>query len=384
MGSTLLDSSNLNLDSSSRYWIRLSGFSFVVPKGAKKTVTFSVDTITTIDNNRVVTFQDYAGSTNSIKGVDTRGTASYADLAAADSRQHTFKSGGASVLTLSTDTANLKARNVYLDGTSGTTRTELLRFTAKSTEGASVLRTLAVSSTYTSVQPSILALYDGDTMLASASTANHTVFTNIELTVPQDTTKTLTIAANFPSTGNGMVASVSIPAAAGNSSYRKADGSTGTPTANSALNGNDVHALRTAAILTFVSATNTKNPAITGTGAVSSSMDGVLTFKVKAMGGTLTLPTSGAVLIGFASDGTATIAATAVQVAVSPNQNLSDGTEGTVTITANRTAAGTGSSAFQRFNLEAFYANFGAAIAANVYLQNYGLSDFTTPYVLLP
>ena len=60
LGSTVLDSSNLNLDSSSRYWIRLSGFSFVVPKGAKKTVTFSVDTITTIDNNRVVTFQDYA------------------------------------------------------------------------------------------------------------------------------------------------------------------------------------------------------------------------------------------------------------------------------------------------------------------------------------
>ncbi|MEK7602610.1 MAG: hypothetical protein AAB472_03965, partial [Patescibacteria group bacterium] len=170
------------------------------------------------------------------------------------------------------------------------------------------------------------------------------------------------------------------PAAAGNSSYRKADGSTGTPTAASALNGSDVYALRTAAILTFVSATNTKNPATTGAGGVSSSMDGVLTFKVKAMGGTLTLPTSGAVLIGVASDGTATIAATAVQVAVSPSQNLSDGTEATVTVTANRTSLGIASSAYQRFQLEKFTATFGA----NVFSQTYGLSDFVTPYIILP
>lgn len=386
-----VNDASLNTDSAYVYSVSIGGINFKVPKDQKKTLTFSVDTVAQTDNNRTLSIQEYGS--NSMRAHDCANLSIYdASLNSATyQRQHTFKAGGASTLTLSASSDNLKARNIYIDGSSGATDVELLRFVANAQTADATLLTLEASTSNTSVEPSVYKLYDSSgTLLASvSSTAHQATFTNINTLVPVNTYKTFVIKGDFPATGNGMLASVGM-AGSGNSLFRKADGTTAAPTVSSAINSNGVYAYREAAIITFVSGTATKNAAqLTSTGAVtvSSSVDGTLTFKVQAKGGTLTLPTNSMFTINVVSGSAATIATIAGGSGAVNNDktvNVADGDTVTVTLSARQLSSAAGISGSGGEYVHYLLSGFLWTVGGTTTYQTWGLDTFKTPDVFLP
>ena len=92
-----VSASDINQDAALAYWTRLTGLNFKVPVNTTKTLTIAFDTVTAIDNNRTVTINVYG--VQGIRGVDTKGLNSYAALGT--QRAQIFRTGGASVLTVS-------------------------------------------------------------------------------------------------------------------------------------------------------------------------------------------------------------------------------------------------------------------------------------------
>ncbi len=389
-----VNDTSLNTDSSYVYSVSVGGINFRVPKDMKKTLTFSVDTVGQIDNNRTVAIQEYGS--NSMRAHDCVNLSIYdASLnTSANGRTHTFKAGGASTLSLSVASDNQLAHNIYIDGSSGATDVEMLRFVANAQTADATLLTLAVSSTFTSVEPSVYKLYDANgTLLASAATssaAGNVVFTNVNANVPVNTYKTFVIKADVVATGNGSVASVAMPAA-GASLFRKGDGTTAAPTVSSAVSGNDVHAYREVALIQFVSGSATKNAqqlSSTGSVVVSSSVDGTLTFKITAKGGTLTLPTNSMFVIDVVSGSASTITTIAGgsgSVTNDKTVNVADGDTVTVALSARQVSSVSGitgtSGMFVHYVLSNVKWSVGGTTNVN---QTWGLSLFKTPDVFLP
>lgn len=387
-----VNDSTINTDSSYNYSVSVGGINFKVLKGVKKTLTFSIDTIGQIDNNRTVTI--FENDSNAMRAHDCGNLSIYdGSLTTSFSRAHTFKSGGASTLTLSTASDNPSvARNIYLDGSSGATDVELLRFVANAQTADATLLTLDVSSSNTSVEPSVYKLYDSaGTLLASASSTAHAfAFTQINSSVTANTYKTFVIKGDFPATGNGMLASVAIPTTVSSGLFRKADGTTAAPTISSAIKSSGVYAYREAAILTFVSGAATKNVATytsTGGSITSSSVDGTLTFKVMAKGGTLTLPTGAMFTIDVVSGTAATIATIAsasISAQVDKTTNIADGDTATITLSARQLASAAGISGSGGENLHYVLSRFLWTVGGTTTDQTYGLTLFKTPDTFLP
>ncbi|HEY4523548.1 MAG TPA: hypothetical protein VJK04_01590, partial [Candidatus Paceibacterota bacterium] len=298
-----------------------------------------------------------------------------------------------STLTLSVSADNPGGRNIYLDASAGATDVEMLRFTANAQTADATLLTLEASSTFTSVEPSVYKLYDSTgALLASAATsttAGRVAFTNIGAVVPVNTTKTFVIKGDFPSNGSGMFATIAIPASAGNSLFRKGDGTTAAPTVASTIQSNGVHAYRETAILQFVSASIVKTAAVqTGGTLVSSTAYGTFVFKATAKGGALTLPTTAMLVIDVVSGTSATIAgqaATAPALTVSNDRttNISDGDTVTVTIGALVKSSVDGISGSAGY-FKMLMNNFKWTVGGTTVNNTWGLESFKTPDVYLP
>jgi hypothetical protein len=157
------------------------------------------------------------------------------------------------------------------------------------------------------------------------------------------------------------------------------------------MNATDVHAYRAAALIQFVSGSATKNAqqlSSTGGVVVSSSVDGSLTFKITAKGGTLTLPTSAMFTIDVVSGSASTIATIAGgsgSVTNDKTTNVADGDTVTVTLSARQLASAAGISGsggeFVHYVLSNVNWTVGGTSNAN---QSWGLSLFKTPDVFLP
>ena len=222
-GSTLLVSKNLSSadftkDSSNKYYVRLTNIGFKIAKNATKTITFSINTnpISSADYARVMTVIGWSGTTQNIRGVDTAGLNSYADDNWTSS--FTFNASNNSTLTGSSNSAaRPKAQTIAVNTTDGVRGVVMDAFDLKSTIGESWLTDLRVTVKTDSVStsaPTALYLYDGSTLLSSVSAPTTlyaaTAFTDLTIPIAKDATKTLTIKADFPTTGNGNAASTSI------------------------------------------------------------------------------------------------------------------------------------------------------------------------------
>lgn len=196
----------------SSYTIIMSNLSFLIPKGTKKVLTVNVDGVDELPSgvtSQAVTIQ--AGA-NAFRGLDGAGIDQYAPSAALTARTFTSKSGDTANLEISAHVDNPKARNEQVQSTAETTGVVLAKFNLKATNRDAILRTLTLTdanASGTGGTISVLSLYDGETVLSStssvASTASSTQLTNINLTIPKDTTKVLTLKATIPkATGNYM------------------------------------------------------------------------------------------------------------------------------------------------------------------------------------
>lgn len=394
-----LTSADFYKDTSNRYHVIVSGIGFNVPKGTTKTVTVAINTvsISSSDTARVLTVQGYAGSSQNVRAQDTVGLQSYTDMSgSSNTRTHTFNSPGSSTLTTSLNAAGTpKSTNSRVSTTDGVQKMLMQQFDVKSTTGVSKVTDIgvAVNASNTVALPSTLFLYDGDTLLGSVTAGTSdgaaATFTSLSLLVPQDTTKTLTVKATFPtSVTNGLSASTSIQSA-GNILYDKPDGSSGNGGPTSEIASNDQYFYSAVSKWTLVSASNIGAAGVVNVS--SSSVSGAIVLKVKADGGSITKPVVGDFSIWFASStvsGGAYTAANAIQasntsVTVLPtDSSLGDGGEYTVTINGNLfsnnvsygASSGTGYS-------EAMVL---ASVKSNLTgTQTWGIDDFNTPKVLL-
>ena len=417
-GSTLLkevavDSSTFTKDSSDRYHIIVSGIGFKVVKGAERpvTVSFTVASISSTDVNRTVAVQGYAGNTQNVRATDTVGLQSYADMSgSANTRSHTFKPAGASTLTVSTNSAlnkSLASSNSYkLSSTNGVTKKIMQAFDAKAETGNAKITKLYIGTNATSSAgvPTTYYLCNGsDTTCASplasvgaGATDNLEVaFTSLDIMVNQDTTKTFLIAADFPTTVGGQAASSSIHTNA--VQWEKPDGSTASTTPASEFAGKDQYFFDSAPQWTLVSQSMKAVPGVVS--VASSSVQGTITLKAKALGGAMTKPVIGDFTLVFASSTQANgayttdtassqnaLTASSTGITISPSDaTVGEDGEYTVTLTgsafsniAGTLTAGESQSLFMAVkNIDSVT---GTVTITN---QTWGLDDFFTDRAVL-
>lgn len=351
-GSTLIKSwdlsaSDFNKDSSDRYYVIASGMNFVVPKDTTKNITFKVDTVgvSSDQSSRYLTVQGYAGNTQNVRAVDGAGMNTYTDMSGtSNSRVQIFTTSGSSSLT-STLNSGLSPKSTTnrvstSDGVKGLTMQVI---DVKSETGDSVIKSMyvQVGATTTTGLPSTLYLYDGSTLLGSVSapTTNNTqvYFTDLSVRVAKDTTKQLTIKADFPTTVGGQAASTSVPT--NGIKWEKPDSTTASTSPTSAIAGNDQYLYVAAPKWVLVG-----TPTVTSSAGVlsvsSSTVSGTIVLKATGFGGSMTKPVAGNFTVAFASSTqTSYSAANSVTggnkvVTVSPSDaTVGDGGEYTVTIT---------------------------------------------------
>jgi len=187
------------------YNLYLSSLDISILKGETKTFTFKVDVPASPDTSGTVTLTLAA---NAIRGVDTIGLNVYA--AAGETRTFTTAAGTTGALELSINNGAITDKVELISETDTTEHVTLAKFDLKAkyndihiTEINNVTLVDHASNTLDAV---VLAaeLWDGDTMLGSVTpTATGTIadFTDLDIDIVKDATKTLTIKASVAAIG---------------------------------------------------------------------------------------------------------------------------------------------------------------------------------------
>lgn len=365
-------STSITKDQNQVYYVRLSGLNYVVPVGTTKTLTFSFST-NSIDTNRTVTIDGYNSS--SVRATSGNNVSSFYSIdGSAYTRTHTFKKPGTSSLTLSAASSPLRSQN-YRVNTTNTTIAPVLNFNVKSDTGDSQILTVNASSTLLGVNGSDLTyyLYDGSTLLSSQNgvTGSSTVtFNNLTDIVSQDTTKTLSIKIGFPATsttGAAQIATTSVTSVV----YQTPNGSS--VTVATAVNGVGQYVYPAAPQFVLASAPSISSGNANQSGS-STSLTATFAFNVTSLGGQLTKPTNSDFVVVFGTSTTQSYAASSVNVVTIPNNDISDGSTASVTVTAQIPASSVPASGLYNAAITsiAWHENGGTVT------QTYGLDDFKT------
>lgn len=374
-GSTVLatmpvSSGTFTKDSNNRYYVRLTGFNFVVPVNTTKNLTVSFST-NAIDVSRTVYVKGYLSQ--SVRATDSTGVSTFYD-ASGLMRTHTFVKPGSSTLTLASDPSVLRAQNYKLP-TDGTTEVVMTTFTVKSETGDSLITKIDASSNASGSYPTAMSLYDGSTLLSSKSVSSlnaSTSFDNLSLSVAKDVTKTLTVKATYQSTtASGSAASTTVTAV----TYDKPNGSSAT--VSGSVKGPE-HRFFSKVPKYTLSSITTSAPALGGSTASSSDSlyaQAVFTFNVMANGGTLVKPTASDFAVVAASS-SGSRSATISSVTVNANRDIADGGSDTVTVVARLDASNLANGGSTDYNFALSSIKWGFVGDAASTTQTWGLEDY--------
>lgn len=367
-----VNSSTFTKDSSSVYYVRLSGLNFVVPKDAKKVLTVSFST-NSIDSDRTVTIDGYG--TNSVRAVSGNGVNTFYSITGASyTRTHTFKKPGTSTLTLSAATTPLRSNNSRVNATDSVI-VPVLNFNVKSETGASKITNVTATTTLYSgfaIADAVFYLYDGSTLLDSRTGATSVTFNNLTINVPQDTTKTLTVKIGFPATSSSVTTPYVATTTVSSVTYEKPNGSSAT--LSTAVNGVGQYVYTKSVNMTLASVPTitVQNASFTGG---TSTMNAVFNINVNPQGGDW-IRSSASAVIGWALASAPTTILATSSAAISRVDNIADGSSVTVEYSANTNAAVSGivaGSYVARIVSITWNAGNGAVT------QTYGFEDFVTP-----
>ncbi len=374
-GSTVLatipvNSTTFTKDSSQVYYIRLAGLNFAVAKETTKFLTVSFSS-NSIDSDRVVTLDGY--NTSSIRAVSGNGISSFYSVDGASyTRTHTFKKPGTSSLTLSSATSPLRSMNYRINPDSGVQGASVLTFNVKSETGDSKILTVNASTTASGTAPTTLYLYDGSTLLASktvVSSGGNIAFDNLNVVVPKDVTKTLTIKSDWPSNSTtGSAASTTVASVL----FEKPNGSSANASGSQIFGVNHYvfSAAPQFALVGVPSISKTSNQ-----GASTTEMSASFTFNVTALGGAMTKPTAATFTV-VAATNTTNLLGTAEGTPVTiPNNDIADGSTAQVTVTATLANADVTHSGQYGFAVS----SIAWTVGSNTITQTWGLDDFKTP-----
>jgi len=385
------NSPTFTMDTAGRWYTSLTGLNFLVSQTTTKKLLVVIDVTTAFDQNRTVTLNVYGN--NGIRGRDTAGIDTF--VALATTRILTLQRPGLATLTISANSANPYSNNIYSDTTVGVQDAQsIMVFNAKATAGDAALSRIEVTYVTGASEaiPSILYLYDGGSLVASATpgaTENGVATFESFGTYPiaQNATKTFTVKAAWnaiaDSSVNGFTPTIPVSVAANTRCiYARSDGSIVGCINPTAVVGNTQWVFEQGTKITFVSAPTPTGRASTTTQTGTSS--GTFTFTVQPFGGSLSQIqhasqtsgimdmvwveaywTSGSAIGTSVADGTLTRS-----VSQNPARNLNDGESGTVTVTMgieSTTSYGLGT---LRFKLEGITWNVGGLAGIQAYQGN--------------
>ncbi len=349
--------STFTKDQDQQYYIRITGLNFLVAKDQTKVLTVSFST-NSIDTDRTVTVAGYQSS--SVRAVSGNGISTFYSISSL-SRSHTFKKPGQSSIILGGPSLPVRSMNHQIDSNDGARLVKLADFTAESRTADSKIISVYASTTASGTLPSTLYLYDGSTLLASKTGAANVVFNDLNITVPRDTIKTLTVKADFSSaTTNGSAASTTIAYVV----YDQPTGSTAT-IAGPVYSANQwlftrapMFSLVGSPSITYVTDTNGKTVSATAK----------FVFNVTAKGGAMYKPVSADFDVRF--NGTATGVSVFAQTAT--NGDIQNNSSDVIEVTATAASTSVSASGLYTFTFADITWKFTADSASTT--QTWGLN----------
>lgn len=311
-GSTL---ASVDLNSStvvkegSTYYVTITGFNLVVPKGGKKQVVLKADVMPSIDS----TDMDGSGSddldnisitipANGVRGVDGAGIDQYGPSSALTGRSTSFSAELADTATLNMSLNSSSPKKAEIFATAGSNENELdkatlmvfdLKAEKDDVEVTDMLVTVTKTGSGGANASTTVYLFDGSTELDSASLVNSGAngstfsFTDLDYVVPKDTTKTLTLKADIRS-ANGTAATFQASASTTGTSAIVTENSQGdSVTESGSATGYSISVRNQGLEVSLVSKSVTTSgvPQTSGSSNPSTStITANFNFKVKAIG----------------------------------------------------------------------------------------------------
>jgi len=286
--------------------------------------------------------------------VDTAGIFQFGPTTAFSPREFTVHStlAAQASLTLSRNVDSPGPRNVAA-GTLGVARgVELLRFNIKAeydTVRITDIRDVKIAVTKGAATSGVAYLYDGARLVSSSVvTGGRANFTDINMTVARDTTRTLTIKADFSAvspTLSTSIATVDATTTVGARTINNivAENSLGRTLGVGRITGTTssdiVHIYTVAPILALTSATISRTPA---SPVASSTADATIRFTMTAGGGNVTLAPTGAITASYTTTaagattiGTALTYTVEGAVLIAGTHTIARGTTATITVNVN-------------------------------------------------
>ncbi|MDO8579347.1 MAG: peptidoglycan-binding domain-containing protein [bacterium] len=308
-GSTVLAQADLNSNTvvkdSSIYYITLAGFNSVIPRNTKKTYLVKMDVKSGIDSTDIDTETFVIRfAANGVRGVDQAGIDQYATGITITKTVNVDPSLiDSASFTVSTNSATPKKANVI--ASEGSSDNELDRVTLlladfKAGKDDVTLTDLVVDVTKAGTGGALASssnvyVYDGLTELDSASvSSNSATFSDIDVLVAKDTTKTLTIKADIRS-ADGTLSQLAADIDLADVTAENSNGDSITESGSAAGETMNVYNVGPLVTLVSKSITTSGSPQNNGqtTNVSTSSLAAVFTVKVKAVGSALQFGTTG-------------------------------------------------------------------------------------------
>jgi len=304
-----VDSTNATRVTSTNYTVQVSGFESKIDKGTTATFVVKVNALSSVDSG--YTSFTILAPIDAVSGVDGANIAVYAPSSALGSNTVNVKQGGASaaLLTISKSASTPDEGFAVGDSTGKADKVSLLVMNVKAEEDSIKLTDLRVTITTAGVATTSVAyLYDGTTVVDSATVTagtGVTDFADFSWTVPKNTTKQLTVKADFTAVAN--TESTASSTVSTDDTYTVAEGSDGIALAaankSASATGNIVHLLKIVPVFTLTSATATKT-ASTDTSSSTAAVN--FKFTVKALGGDISVTSTNQIDIYPYLNGTVT------------------------------------------------------------------------------
>jgi len=286
-------SSDLNTNTvvknGSRYELTLSGFSSIVPKDGTKTFTVKADVQGSIDSADIALspFTVTLASSNAVRAQDGAGIDKYAgDNTISKSVSVSANLADSASLTLSTGASTPVTQEVVASQGSANNELDkvtLLTFDIKADKDSVLLTDLVATVTRTAGAATASSTYlyvDGNQIGSASATGSTATFSDIDYTIPVNTTKTFTLKADIRSASTVQTTFVASVAASG----LTAENSNGdTVSKSGSATGNSILVRSDGPIFTLVSKSITYTPAA-GVAGATSTAKATFVINAKAVG----------------------------------------------------------------------------------------------------
>lgn len=358
-------SATVNKESSTSYTLQLDGFSSRVEDGAEADFEVRVNAEPVFESSYISNDFTILVPANGVRLTDGAGINGFEPSSALSSRTvdvtDSDADNAAIVLSKAATTPNEGYQIADNDGDADKITVGI--FNVKAEKDTLLVTDATASVTFSGGSGSAATayLYDGSTLIDSASiSSGHVSFSDFEFTVPQDTTKPLTLKVDFTGVGDAVTSGTSTMEAA-NLTVEASDGDAlGSSSKSGSATSNKVHLAKRVPMFTLVSTSNTKTVGLSGVSSTSAA--GNIKFTVTAKGGDITVSSSNAIALRAYKDGTESAIMTESYTVTnysssdSDEYTISEDTTATfeVTATLRSTEWGTGNDGAYDFRLASF------------------------------